>query len=219
MPMMSDYRAPTPQSKPQKWPLCSDEDEFLYAESSNIIIQHSLPHRAVWGMLYSPARSRWLVKRPDAATGIWDASCCDHVLMVDSEPEPYDAAYARALRDAYGLETGWVGPPAVARGRITLEAGQVLSVDLGYSKEYNWTFTWERSLHLEREHVHMFLTLYDGEVSVSPGPSSASLDWAAPGSIQAEIDANNCTSALTHTFARCRSFVNQIGLGTSDSPA
>ncbi len=213
----SDLRASLSDWKPQKWPLCSDDDEFLYAESDAIINQYSLPHRAVWGMLYSPTRYLWLVRRSDFLPGFWDAPCQNHVLIVSNEPESYTDAYRRVLREALGLATEWMEKAAAECTGVSLPSGQALTVDLGYSKEYNWMFTQERSLRLEREHVHMFLTLFDGDIKPARS-STPALEWITAERVQNEILANNCTNALAHTFARCRTFAGQITLRAADAP-
>ena len=199
--------------QPAKWPLCSDANEFLYAESAAIITQHSLPHRAVWGMLHSPARNRWLVRRQEDLGGFWDISCGDHVVVVGRQPETYQEAYARALRTLYSLETAWIDRAEAERGRLSAPSGKLVTVDLGYSKEYNWTLTRERELHLEREHVNIFLTICDGDVTLRA--NNASTCWVTADQMRSEIDANNCVGALIHAFELCMRFVRRYDLRLS----
>lgn len=214
-----EHGAPAGERKPQKWPLCSDADEFLYAESEFIITRHALPHRAVWGMVYNPAEGRWLIRQTDSVTGFWDVSCGDHVLIVDSRPESYDDAYARALHALLGLETAWLSRAEAETGGIVLAGERTLTIDMGYSKEYNWTFSWQRrSLHLEREHVHIYLTLYAGDVAAVSAASPGVFEWANAERIWRETETSNSTTALAHAFARCQRFVSQVDVQVGDAP-
>ena len=161
-------------------PVVDDHDRFLRCDTRTAIMAGSLPHRTVWGMVYSPLRRRWLVqwRRPekDVCPNMWDMACGGHVDCVDNAPESYAEAYRRELAEELGLTTmfgtleGLVEEPA-----RSFDAP--VSVEIGHSIEYHhYPTSWGERL-LEREQVRMFLTLYDGGVTLRPDAEPQGIAW------------------------------------------
>jgi len=162
------------------FPVVSEGNEFLHCVDRQAIHQQGLPFRAVWGMVFSPARRVWLVqwRRFDkqVCPGEWDVSCAGHVDCVDGYPEAYESAYAREMSEELNLHPLYITLDSLASGLSRLDPDRVPTASLGYSKEYHLC-THSNGKSLEKEHVCRFLSFYDGPVLLSPDSEPMALGW------------------------------------------
>lgn len=196
-------------------PVVDDHDRFLRCETRAAIMAASLPHRTIWGMVYSPLHGLWLAqwRRPDKdiCPNLWDMACGGHVDRVDNTPESYAEAYRRELLEELGLTTTFRALEALS-GDPPATFGEPVSVDIGHSIEYhNYPTSWGERL-LEREQVRMFLTLYDGGVALRPDAEPQAIAWLSASSIRAEVlAAGRGTVALDRMLERCQAVLGRMG--------
>jgi isopentenyldiphosphate isomerase len=188
-------------------PVVTDDDVFLRCTDAHTIIEHALPHRTVWGMVFSPRQRLWLVqwRRPgkDVCPNLWDISCGGHVDCVVGAPETYAAAYSRELREELGLGARFV--QGVRPGaELTSDPQVAPSFDLGHTREYHVYPARGNKTQLEREHVQMFLSLYDGAVTLAPDAEPQGLAWMSSEQIRGElIYRERATPGLEIMLRRC----------------
>lgn len=210
-------------------PIVTDNDAFVRCGDPDEIIAQGLPHRVVWGMVYAPNAARWLVqwRREHKAIcpGLWDMSCAGHVDCVDGQPEPYPVAYAREMREELRLRAQLLpyldaadSRQHGARMQVTVRDVVVPTVFLGHSREYHRLPTRD-GVRLVKEHVGMFVSLYDGPVALAPGSEPQALAWMTAEAIRRRlIDGGQATPALALMLDRCEAHLASLGL-TAVRPA
>jgi len=196
------------------FPVVSESNEFLRCADRNTIHQEGLPHRTVWGMVYSPARRVWLSqwRRFDkqVCPGEWDISCAGHVDCVDGCPETYEAAYAREMGEELSLQPQFIPVERLALNENRLSNAQVPTVSLGYSKEYHFC-THPSGKSLEKEHVCRFLSFYDGPVQLSPNSEPMALGWFSDEQLaRLLIEEGAATPGFAGLLSECQRAVQKI---------
>ncbi|HHX63953.1 MAG TPA: NUDIX domain-containing protein [Chloroflexi bacterium] len=203
---------------PDLYPVVDDENRYLYCTDRQTIERDALPHRVVWGMMYSPGRDAWLVqwRRPTKffCPNLWDISCAGHVNCISGDepaPESYPDAYRREMAEELRLSTHVIGAeswPAVCDTDLT---GSVLSIDIGLSKEYHHYPTPDGEPQWAKEHAYLFLSLYDGEVTLSPDAEPQAIAWLTATQIRDELIApGRATGALEMMLRRCTAFAREV---------
>lgn len=196
-------------------PVVTDEDGFLRCTDVHSIVKYAMPHRTVWGMVFSPRQKAWLVQwrraDKDVCPNMWDVSCGGHVDCVSGGPETYLAAYERELREELGLGARFVQQPGATEGLF--DAGAVLTLDLGHTREYHVYPARDNKTQLEREHVQRFLSLYDGPVSLKPDAEPQGLAWMSGEQIKEEfVLCERATIALEHMLRHCAAALQVWGI-------
>jgi 8-oxo-dGTP pyrophosphatase MutT (NUDIX family) len=188
-------------------PVVTDDDLFLRCTDVHTIIEHALPHRTVWGMVFNPRQRLWLVqwRRPDkdVCPNLWDISCGGHVDCVAGAPEAYAVAYERELREELGLRARFLrgAPPS---GESAQDPETALTLDLGHTREYHVYPGQGGKTQLEREHVQMFLSLYDGAVTLLPDGEPQGLAWMSGEKIREQLlYRERATPGLEIMLRRC----------------
>lgn len=194
-------------------PVVTDDDEFVRCAEKQTVHEQSLPHRTVWGMVYSPAQRVWLVqwRRPDKeiCPNLWDMSCGGHVGCVDGGPEPVWGAYVRELAEELGLEA----ERAASLGPAVLVPGHAPTVALGPAREYHlYPARGGREL-LVKEQVAQYFSLYDGPVTLGPDTEPQAVAWLSADQIMHElIEPGRATQALASMLARCTAVLRLAGM-------
>ena len=201
-------RAHSNRPSPPLRPVVTDDDVFLRCATRDEIETDSLPHRVVWGMVYSPTSGTWLVQRrrfdKDVCPGQWDMSCAGHVDCVAGEPESYAEAYHRELLEELGLESELESLEGLCARFSLRSQACVPTAEIGRSREYHRLPTPDGSERLEREHVRMYLSLYDGPVSLDPFGEPQAIAWMARERIASElVDCGRGTPGLALMIDRC----------------
>jgi len=196
-------------------PVVSDENSFLYCVEKERIVEKALPHRVVWGMVYAPSRKVWLVqwRRVDkeVCPGLWDMSCAGHVLCLRGKPENGWQAYQRELREELGIESELFVLEELVK--VWPGEGGAFSAALGWAKEYHRYPTRDGKYRLEREHVQMFLSLYEGEVHLGPQSEPQAFAWLTTSQVQELIRFGRATLGLAKMLVRCSYVLWKLGLG------
>jgi hypothetical protein len=199
----------------ERYPVVDDENRFLYCAERSAIEQGALPHRVVWGMVYSPARGAWLVqwRRPTKffCPNEWDVSCAGHVNCVDGGPEAYADAYRREMSEELGLCTRFVAPEEWGRIHPQDLVHSPLSMDIGPSKEYHLYPTPGGQRVWAKEHARLFVSLYDGLVALGPAAEPQAIAWLTAQQIVDELIApGRATLALAMMLERCGAFIRDM---------
>ena len=190
-------------------PVVTDADVFVRCCEQRVIDARSLPHRVVWGMVYSPCHSTWLVqwRRPGkyVCPDLWDMSCAGHVDCVDGSPESYAVAYQRELQEELGLEAAFETRDAFIAKLSAPICAVAPTLDLGYSKQYLVCPVLGGEARLVREHVRAYLSLWDLPIAIGPGSEPAALAWMTAERIESElIRTNSSAVGLQAVLERCR---------------
>jgi isopentenyldiphosphate isomerase len=196
-------------------PVVTDEDVFLRCTDVHSIVKHALPHRTVWGMVFSPRHRVWLVQRrredKDVCPNMWDVSCGGHVDCVSGNSETYVAAYGRELQEELGLSAQFA--QQLPQAGALLDLGVALTLDLGHTREYHVYPARDNKTQLEREHVQRFLTLYHGVVGLGPDAEPQGLAWMSSDQIREQlINAERATVALEHMLRHCEVALKSWGI-------
>lgn len=196
-------------------PVVTDEDAFLRCTDVHTIVENALPHRTVWGMVFSPRQRLWLVQwrreDKDVCPGLWDASCGGHVDCVSGGPETYAVAYRRELREELGLDACFLQQPPRPKDLLELQAA--LTFDMGHTREYHVYPARGDKTQLEREHVQRYLSLYDGPVSMRPDGEPQGLAWMTSEQIREQfIHRERATIALEHMLWHCEAALRSWGI-------
>ncbi|MHB0855947.1 MAG: NUDIX domain-containing protein [Anaerolineae bacterium] len=199
-------------------PVVTDDDEFVRCENPDTIHHEELPHRTVWGMVYSPARRTWLVqwRRPDKeiCPNLWDTSCGGHVDCVQGVPETYELAYLRELWEELGLTSTVVTEDELVTRLVTEQPLQTaLTVEIGHVREYHLLPTADGGQVMHREQVRLFVTLYDGGILLSPYMEPQAVAWMSADRVHAELlITGRATIALNHMLTACEAWLARAGL-------
>jgi len=193
-------------------PVVTDDDAFLRCTDVHTIVRHALPHRTVWGMVFSPKQGLWLVqwRRPDkdVCPDMWDISCGGHVDCISGAPETYAMAYSRELREELGLGACFV-PRFSPGGAAADKPDAVPTIDLGHAREYHVYPARGAKTQLEREHVQMFLSLYDGPVTLMPDGEPQGLAWLSSEQISEQfVSHERATPGLESMLRRCETVLS-----------
>ncbi|MHB1296020.1 MAG: NUDIX domain-containing protein [Anaerolineae bacterium] len=199
-------------------PVVTDDDVFLRCEDPDTIHHSELPHRTVWGMVYSPAQRAWLVqwRRPDKeiCPNLWDTSCGGHVDCVQGAPETYEQAYLRELSEELGLSSGVVSTQELA-ARLATDGPvlQALSIEIGHSRAYHLYPTAEGGRIMHREQVRQYVTVYDGGVLLTSSMEPQALAWMSAERVHTELlEMGRATVALGSMLAVCEAWLAHSGL-------